>query len=201
VSAGETARVQLESLYYPKMGPAVMSATELFHWEDVKRQRVRALGLVQPLLDALVGTAPRARAYAAHWLGFLREPLAFGPLLDALRTTEPAVRRAAAKSLGRFRDPRAVSPLLELLNDPETEVAYAAASTLGSLEAAEAVAPLLEWCRSRDWRRREVALHALADINDPRRRDAAERALFDPKPQVRKVAKYILSRIYWSRVR
>jgi len=200
VSTSDTARLQLGGLYYPKMGPPVMSAAELFHWEDVKRQRVRTSGLSAPLLDALVGTAPRARAYAATWLGFLREPLAFGPLVEALRAAEPAVRRAAAGALGLYRDPRAVAPLVALLADPETEVAHAAASALGSLGASEAMAPLLEWCRSRDWRRRQMAYFALSYIDDPRCRDAAERGLADPKPQVRKAAKSVLSSIYWRRV-
>jgi HEAT repeat protein len=112
--------------------------------------------------------------------------------LRDLGSSRAATRASAISDLVRHAvlrdDVRARAlPLLEaaLKNDAAPEARAAAAVGLGDLHAIEALAALLVAIEDTDIQVRQMALNALGEVGDERALPRLERALSDPRPEVR----------------
>jgi 23S rRNA G2445 N2-methylase RlmL len=110
----------------------------------IERALARAgAAAVEPVVTALAGVEPRARARLISVLGRLGDPRAAGPLRQALGDSTPLVVRRAASALGRL-DPDAESELALLAALPAAELPErrAMVEALGKIGSAAAVSAL-----------------------------------------------------------
>lgn len=128
------------------------------------------------LVRSLRDGSAKARFWAAHILGEIRDPRATRSLCDALLDKDAEVRSAATRALGSLTD-RATAPMvLPLLQDPVWYVRARAAEALGRIGGEAAVEPLAEALRDRSWWVRKNALDALVRLG-PSSRSALTRTL------------------------
>jgi HEAT repeat protein len=102
---------------------------------------------------------------AARKLGSLKDSRAVLSLIRALSSDDVALSRRAARSLGRLNDRRAVDPLIHLLGNEDDLLRQYARDSLVELDDFS-VPGLLKAVKSRDKRKRKLAIGALLEIND-----------------------------------
>jgi 4a-hydroxytetrahydrobiopterin dehydratase len=102
---------------------------------------------------------------AARKLGSLKDSRGVPILIEALSSEDVALSRRAARSLGRLHDRRAVDPLIDLLNNEDDLLRQYARDSLVELDELS-VPGLLKAVKSRDKRKRKLAVGALVEIND-----------------------------------
>jgi HEAT repeat protein len=88
-------------------------------------------------------------------------------LLRLLGDADEEVRNFAAVILGARRDPVAVEPLIGALEDTDLNVRHAAAASLGQIGDRRAVGALIGLLHGEPWLQ-YPAIHALAELGDPR---------------------------------
>jgi HEAT repeat protein len=139
------------------------------------------------LRDVASGS-PKARAFAAHALGDVTEPVerrrAVDALVRALDDDRPEVRAAAASSLGELAEPSALPALIKRLSDGVAGVRQNAAIALGSMRAVEGFEPLAEALAEGPADLRFQAATSLAEIDPLKSFAHVVKALDDRDPQV-----------------
>jgi len=151
---------------------------------------------LEPLVEALRDKALPVRIAAVEALGEIRDPRAIDPLIGALIKDYRDVKVVAARTLARFHDIRAAEALVQSLNVIEDDAIAALVSLdqgavpallngirdsttrTGAIKALTflgpaAVDPLIEVARhDTNAYAKVAAIAALADIDDPRAREA-----------------------------
>jgi HEAT repeat protein len=139
-------------------------------------------------LRDLAAGSPKARAFAAHALGDVTEPVerrrAVDALVRALDDDRPEVRAEAASSLGTLAEPSAIAPLIKRLDDGAAPVRQNAAIALGTMRATDGFTPLAEALAEGPADLRFQAATSLAEIDPQRAFDHVVKALGDRDPQV-----------------
>ena len=102
---------------------------------------------------------------AARKLGGLKDSRAVPSLIRALTSEDVALSRRATRSLGRLNDRRAVDPLIDLLENEDDLLRQYARDSLVELDEFS-VPRLLKAVKSRDNRKRKLAVGALLEIRD-----------------------------------
>jgi hypothetical protein len=101
---------------------------------------------------------------------------------------QPRVRIDAIRDLlahaGDHRS-RVIATLEKAVTDREPKVRGAALAALGELGASEVLPAILIACEDEDGGVRQEAIAALGEVGDERARGKLERALVDPRPEVR----------------
>lgn len=123
---------------------------------------------VEPLLARLAeeGLSSTCQGYMIELLGALGDERAFPYLVTAMGEETSLIRAKATEALARLRIPlaRKVDPLLESLWDEAWEVRVQGGKALGNL-GIKAGAPFLQELQGDpDWRVREIAKKALAQL-------------------------------------
>ncbi|MEO8554864.1 MAG: HEAT repeat domain-containing protein, partial [Kofleriaceae bacterium] len=139
-------------------------------------------------LRDLAAGSPKARAFAAHALGDVTEPVerrrAVDALVRALDDDRPEVRAEAATSLGTLAEPTAIAPLIKRLDDGAAPVRQNAAIALGTMRATDGFMPLAEALADGPADLRFQAATSLAEIDPQRAFEHVVKALGDRDPQV-----------------
>lgn len=136
---------------------------------------------------------PGGRLAAIDLLGWLRVSRAAGLLLRLMNETEPEVRVKAVKAAAMLGDPRFLTSFQARLEDPVWEVRCQAAKGLSILGSPDSVPRLAVALRDAQWWVRFYAAAALAE-SGATGEAALSRALDDPEPRVRDMARYLLER-------
>jgi HEAT repeat protein len=148
--------------------------------------------------DAILAYAAKSanrsgRLAAIELLGWLRIPGAAELLLDFMGDLDPEVRVKSVKAAAAIGDPRFMPVFHRLLDDPRWEVRCQAAKGLTVFGSPESV-PLLDRClRDAHWWVRFYAATALSEAG-PEGEQVLQKALSDPNPPVRAMARYLLER-------
>jgi HEAT repeat protein len=148
--------------------------------------------------DAILAYAARSanrsgRLAAIELLGWLRIPGGAELLLDFMGDLDPEVRVKSVKAAAAIGDPRFMPIFHQLLNDPRWEVRCQAAKGLTVFGSPDSV-PLLESClRDAHWWVRFYAATALSEAG-PEGEQVLQKAVNDPNPPVRAMARYLLER-------
>ena len=136
----------------------------------------------------LASGSPKARAFAAHALGELSDPVerrrAVDALIRALDDDRAEVRAEACSSLGELGEPGALPHLIKRLDDGITAVRQNAAIALGTMRHPDGFEPLAVALRSGPPDLRFQAATSLAEIDGPRAFDLLVAALGDADPLV-----------------
>jgi HEAT repeat protein len=133
------------------------------------------------------------RLAAIELLGWLRIPGGAELLVDFMGDLDPEVRVKSVKAAAAIGDPRFMPVFHRLLDDPRWEVRCQAAKGLTVFGSPDSV-PLLERClRDKQWWVRFYAATALSEAG-PEGEQVLQRAVSDPDPPVRTMARYLLER-------
>lgn len=139
-------------------------------------------------LRDLAGGSPKARAFAAHALGDVGDPVekrrAVDALVRALDDDRPEVRAEACASLGSLGEQSALPHLIKRLGDGIAPVRQTAAIALGTLGNAEAFDALAESLREGPADLRFQAATSLVEIDEARAFEPVLAALDDKDAQV-----------------
>jgi HEAT repeat protein len=139
-------------------------------------------------------TAVRAgRLAAIELLGWLRVAEAAELLVDFMGDLDPEVRVKSVKAAAAIGDPRFLDVFHRLLDDPRWEVRCQAAKGLGVFGSPASVPRLDQSLRDPSWWVRFYAATALSEAGLPGE-EVLQRALSDPQPPVREMARYLLER-------
>jgi HEAT repeat protein len=143
---------------------------------------------VEAALRDLAGGSPKSRAFAAHALGDVSDPVekarAVDALIRALEDDVGAVRAEAASSLGDLKEASAIPALVKRLDDGIPEVRQNAAIALGTIGDASGFDPLADVLRQGPADLRFQAATSLAEIDQARAYEPLVEALGDKDPQV-----------------
>ncbi len=168
----------------------------------VRREAVGVLGYLQdaenlPKLMAIAAndTDPEVRRTAVGTLVFGEACQVSDALVHALQDAYWQVRTEAAKGLGRLKIMDAVEPLIDATRDPLWQVRERAAEALGKLGLVGAI-PALGACLDNDnGNLRKTAVAALGEIAHPDGLGWVDKAMQDPDPDVRKLARWAKERM------
>jgi HEAT repeat protein len=139
-------------------------------------------------------TAVRAgRLAAIELLGWLRIAEGAELLVDFMGDLDPEVRIKSVKAAAAIGDPRFLDVFHRLLDDPQWEVRCQAAKGLSVFGSPLSVRRLDIALRDPHWWVRFYAASALAEAG-PQGEEVLQRALRDPQPLVRDMARYLLER-------
>ena len=144
MSGGDEVDALLEQLRHPWDEMSWAAARDLASRGE-RRAVAPLLAILDECLQAPGAVAEDRRCWgAAHALGVLREPSAFGPLVQLLRESTGSARRVAATALGALGDPRGNDALTEALAGAADDGGFrhAVALALAQLRDARAI-PLL----------------------------------------------------------
>jgi HEAT repeat protein len=146
LTCGEDARAEIAARELPKLG------AEAFYL----------------LCELLKNQEPDIRWWVVRALsGFETSPELINSLLAALKDESAEVRQAAALALCQRPFPQSLEPLLQALADPDQMTADLASNALIQL-GNQATLALLEVLENGSPAAKLGAVHALAEINDPR---------------------------------
>jgi HEAT repeat protein len=160
--------------------------------EEVLAERGREIKAA--ILQYAAKTAVRAgRLAAIELLGWLRIAEGSELLVDSMGDLDPEVRIKSVKAAAAIGDPRFVDVFHRLLDDPRWEVRCQAAKGLGVFGSPASISRLDQALRDPSWWVRFYAATALAETG-PLGEEALQRALRDPQPPVREMARYLLER-------
>lgn len=119
---------------------------------------------VELLMTCLSDENSRVSNNAIGSLGKLKDTRAVEPLVKFLETGESHIRVSAAAALARLNDPRGIATLLNMLkNEPKNNL-YNIINTLTELGKPAAIPALEELAQNGDWRIKEIAKTAVAQI-------------------------------------
>lgn len=139
-------------------------------------------------LRDLAAGSPKARAFAAHALGDVTEPVekrrAVDALVRALDDDRHEVRAEACASLGGLGEQSALPHLIKRLADGIAQVRQNAAIALGTIGHADAFDTLAEGLREGPADLRFQAATSLVEIDEARAFEPVLAALEDKDPQV-----------------
>jgi HEAT repeat protein len=139
-------------------------------------------------------TAVRAgRLAAIELLGWLRIAEGAELLVDFMGDLDPEVRVKSVKAAAAIGDPRFLEVFHRLLEDPQWEVRCQAAKGLSVFGSPLSIRQLDIALRDTHWWVRFYAASALAEAG-PQGEEVLQRALRDPQPSVRDMARYLLER-------
>jgi HEAT repeat protein len=144
---------------------------------------------------AYAATSPRLRGRRAaiEVLGLLRAPQATDLLLTLVRHSDRELRTRAVKAAAAIGDPRFLASFHELLTDENWTVRCQAAKGLGALGSPMSVPLLRDALRDTHWWVRFYAAVSLAELG-VLGHAALRKAVDDPEPTVRDMARYLLER-------
>jgi HEAT repeat protein len=127
---------------------------------------------VPTLIKSLKSGKEDVRVEAADKLGLLWPQQdvigAFAALIEAMKDPSEQVRISAASALGELHVEQAVGVLIDATHDPSSEVVLFAAQALGQIgspAAAPAVPELLSLLENENYKARQIAAMALAQID------------------------------------
>ncbi len=148
--------------------------------------------------DALLAyarkTATRAgRLAAIELIGWLRIVEGVDLLLEFMGDLDPEVRVKSVKAAAAIGDPRFIPVLNQRLGDSRWEVRCQAAKGLSVFGGSDSVSHLQKALEDEHWWVRFYAATALAEAGQEGM-DALLKAMLDPRPQVRTMARYLLER-------
>ena len=184
---------------------------EQVQWKSAEALGKSGADALPELLLALQDKNIDIRLGAIEALGDIRDSSAAEPLMNLLREEKHAeVRWAAVLTLGEIADPYAATAVEHYLQDPDMYVRYGAALALEKLGWApideksriwywiakqqwekihgageEAIEPLLQILGDTNSRIRMSAIDVLGELQNPRAKEACDRALADPNKNVR----------------
>jgi HEAT repeat protein len=139
-------------------------------------------------------TAVRAgRLAAIELLGWLRIAEGAELLVGFMGDLDPEVRVKSVKAAAAIGDPRFLDVFHRLLDDPQWEVRCQAAKGLSVFGSPLSIRRLDIALRDPHWWVRFYAATALAEAG-PQGEEVLQRALRDPQPPVRDMARYLLER-------
>jgi HEAT repeat protein len=160
--------------------------------QEVLAERGREV--VAAMLSYAGGTSSRAgRLAAIELFGWLRITTASDLLLVYMSDLDPEVRVKSVKAAAAIGDPRFLETFHAALADPSWAVRCQAAKGLSLFGSPESVPRLTVALRDQQWWVRFYAATALAE-GGPAGTEALSRALQDPEPSVRDMARYLLER-------
>ncbi|MCH8275164.1 MAG: HEAT repeat domain-containing protein [Armatimonadetes bacterium] len=116
---------------------------------------------VEPLIKALGDPDAKVRGWAANAFMFIPDERAIDALVALIRDVE--MGRTALMALGAIGPP-AVEHLIPFLEDPDPETRRGVAWALGESGGECTLGPLIEALNDADWRVRNAAASAIADI-------------------------------------
>jgi len=139
-------------------------------------------------------TASRpGRLAAIELIGWLRIVEGAELLVEFMGDLDPEVRVKSVKAAAAIGDPRFLDVFHERLSDTRWEVRCQAAKGLSLFGSPDSVSRLETAVRDEQWWVRFYAATALAEAG-PIGIEALMRAMLDPLPQVRTMARYLLER-------
>jgi HEAT repeat protein len=160
--------------------------------QEVLAQRGREVA--GAILAYIENTTNRAgRLAAIELLGLLKITTASTQLLGFMSDADPEVRVKSVKAAAAIGDPRFLETFHALLEDSSWPVRCQAAKGLSSFGSPASVPGLTSALRDQHWWVRFYAASALA-ASGPAGGEALSRALGDPEPSVRDMARYLLER-------
>jgi HEAT repeat protein len=160
--------------------------------QEILAERGREVS--QAILSYAETTASRAgRLAAIELIGWLRITTAADLLLALSTDLDPEIRVKSVKAAAAIGDPRFLDIFHARLEDPSWPVRCQAAKGLSLFGSPTSIAPLAKALRDRQWWVRFYAATALAEAG-PAGEEALARALEDPEPLVRDVARHLLER-------
>ncbi len=156
----------------------------------VRREAAKALGFIKddratvPLLEAFSDNDTNVRLYAAYALGEIKDAKAVDALVQALGDPEWCVRDQAAWALREIQDPKIAEPLVKALKAKDADVAHIV-WLLRHLRDTDTLRHLATLLKDPVAETRIRAIHAVADLEDPKAADLMIGALEDGDPGVR----------------
>jgi HEAT repeat protein len=152
----------------------------------------------QEVKDAILTYAGKSanrsgRLAAIQLMGWLRIAGGAELLLGFMSDLDPEVRVKSVKAAAAVGDPRFMVVFHRLLNDPKWEVRCQAAKGLTEFGSPESVPFLKKSLHDQQWWVRLYAATALSEAG-PRGEEILQKALADPDPPVRSMARYLLER-------
>jgi HEAT repeat protein len=139
-------------------------------------------------------TASRSgRLAALELIGWLRLAEGADLLLEFMTDLDPEVRVKSVKAAAAVGDPRFIEAFQQRLSDTRWEVRCQAAKGLSLFGSPASVSLLETALRDEHWWVRFYAATALAE-SGPAGNDTLMKAMLDPLPQVRNMARYLLER-------
>jgi HEAT repeat protein len=146
------------------------------------------------ILNYASKTASRAgRLAAIELIGWLRIAEGADLLLGFMSDLDPEVRVKSVKAAAAIGDPRFIDVFHQRLEDRQWEVRCQAAKGLSLFGSPESVSRLDTAMRDEHWWVRFYAATGLAEAG-PTGIEALKKAILDPVPQVRAMARYLLER-------
>ncbi|HJQ10335.1 MAG TPA: M56 family metallopeptidase [Gemmatimonadaceae bacterium] len=124
--------------------------------------------LIPPLLDALLDSDWRVRAYAAWALGVAQEPRALDRLVQLLKDPNWRMRAMAADALESIASPSVAGQMEKALHDEAWQVRSAAVSYFGAINDARYQPVLLTALRDRHMAVQSAAVRALSQLTTTR---------------------------------
>lgn len=189
----------------PAMRDAVLAGLQ----DRSDRVRVQAIvtlavltpyGAVTHLEPLTSDRSAEVRQAVFQVLGTLGGSRALTVLAEALKNRQVAVRRDAVHALAQLGKP-GVSGLIKALEDESEEIRAEALKALPSPAPPEAVPSLVRLTRDSQSSIRVLALEALTPLGaSPQAREAAEGALRDPDPTVRRAAVRAVGQLFGTDV-
>jgi HEAT repeat protein len=160
--------------------------------QEVLAERGREV--VDAIINYAGNTASRGgRLAAIELIGWLRITTGTHLLLGFMTDMDPEVRVKTVKAAAAIGDPGFLQVFHAGLQDSSWPVRCQAAKGLSLIGSPESVQPLSVALRDDQWWVRFYAATALAELGPPGEEEL-NRALQDPRPEVRDMARYLLER-------